>query len=101
MSKGTTRRSIRIDDPLWDKAQAEASERGDNLSDIIRAVLIEYVETHANEQRKAMTSEVNIMTTAERLAVIEARPNNLAYGPEDRAYLLALVRELRADEDSK
>jgi len=43
MSKGTPRRSIRIDDPLWDKAQQIAAERGGNLSAIIRTALIDYI----------------------------------------------------------
>lgn len=30
-----------------------------------------------------------------QLALIESRPNNQAYGPEDRAYLLKLVHEKR------
>ena len=45
MSKGTTKRSIRIEDELWDKAKAQAEYRGDNLSDIIRAALRDYAES--------------------------------------------------------
>lgn len=45
MSKGTTRRSIRVEDELWDAAQAKATERGDNLSDIIRDKLRDYIES--------------------------------------------------------
>lgn len=44
MSKGTTRRSIRIDDGLWDKAQDVASEKGDHLSDIIREAIRQYIQ---------------------------------------------------------
>jgi len=45
MSKGTKRRSIRIEDDLWDEAQGKAAARGDNLSDIIRQALRDYNET--------------------------------------------------------
>lgn len=34
-----------------------------------------------------------------QLALIESRPNNQAYGPEDRAYLLSLVRSKQTDID--
>jgi len=50
MSKGTTRRSIRIDDELWDKAQEVAAERGDNLSDVIRTAIIEYANSRKSLQ---------------------------------------------------
>ena len=43
MSKGTTRRAVRVDDELWTAAQTVAADRGDNLSDIIRAALVAYV----------------------------------------------------------
>ena len=43
MSKGTKQRSIRVDDALWDAAQAKASEQGDNLSAVIRIALIDYI----------------------------------------------------------
>ena len=46
MSKGTTRRAVRIDDGLWEEAQAAASERGESLSDVIRAALHDYVTAH-------------------------------------------------------
>lgn len=43
MSKGTTRRTVRIEDGLWDKAQTKADENGDNLSAIIRDALRQYL----------------------------------------------------------
>lgn len=43
MSKGTTKRSIRVDDPLWGKAKEVAAELGDDLSTILRAALINYI----------------------------------------------------------
>jgi antitoxin component of RelBE/YafQ-DinJ toxin-antitoxin module len=52
MSKGTTRRSIRIDDGLWEEAQAAASKCGENLSDIIRQRLADYIsERPTNEHQ--------------------------------------------------
>jgi predicted transcriptional regulator len=49
MSKGTARRTIRIDDEIWGRAQEAATERGDNLSDIIRRALIEYTSESENK----------------------------------------------------
>lgn len=44
MTRGTTRRTIRIEDELWEAAQAKAKEQGDNLSMIIRDALRQYLE---------------------------------------------------------
>lgn len=44
MSKGTPRRSVRIPDDEWNAALAIATERGDNLSDILRRALTQYIE---------------------------------------------------------
>jgi len=46
MSKGTSHRTVRIDDELWDEAREIAKENGDNLSDIIRNGLRAYIITH-------------------------------------------------------
>lgn len=43
-------RTVRISDSLWEEAQAAASERGENLSDVIREALREYVGNHVNEK---------------------------------------------------
>lgn len=43
-SKGTARRAVRIDDELWTAAQAVAAERGEHLSEIIRAALVAYIK---------------------------------------------------------
>jgi predicted transcriptional regulator len=51
VTKGTTRRSIRVDDELWDEAQRIAKERDDNLSVILRDRLREYVEDNQEEHR--------------------------------------------------
>lgn len=44
MSKGTPRRTIRIEDGLWEAATAKAEEEGVTLSDVIRDDLREWVE---------------------------------------------------------
>lgn len=44
MSKGTTRRSIRIEDELWDAAKTKAEAEGTDLSNIIRGKLRDYIE---------------------------------------------------------
>ena len=46
MSKGTTHRTVRIDDELWNQAKAKADADGVNLSIIIREALRQYVEAH-------------------------------------------------------
>lgn len=43
MSRGTTHRTVRIDDVLWEEAKEVAKERGENLSDVIRDALRQYV----------------------------------------------------------
>lgn len=44
MSKGTTRRTVRIEDELWEPAQEKAAKNGDNLSIIIRDALRIYLQ---------------------------------------------------------
>jgi metal-responsive CopG/Arc/MetJ family transcriptional regulator len=43
MSK-TPLRAIRIDDELWEAAQAKAAQDGDNLSAVIRDALRAYIQ---------------------------------------------------------
>jgi predicted HicB family RNase H-like nuclease len=43
-SKGTTRRTIRVDDDLWNAALAAAEARGKSLSEDIRDLLEQYVK---------------------------------------------------------
>ena len=43
MSKGTTHRTVRIEDGLWYAAKAKADANGANLSDVIREALRQYV----------------------------------------------------------
>lgn len=56
MSKGTTRRSVRIEEELWEQAQKAAEERGDNLSAVIREALQRYI----NEKPRQTTHRSQI-----------------------------------------
>lgn len=50
MSKGTTHRTVRVEDGLWDAAKAKAEAEGINLSEVIRNALRNYVqESEPNE----------------------------------------------------
>lgn len=44
MSKGTKVRTVRVEDALWDAAQAKAVADGDNISAVIRDALRRYIE---------------------------------------------------------
>jgi len=43
MSRGTTHRSVRVEDELWLPAKAQAESEGVNLSDVIRDALRAYI----------------------------------------------------------
>jgi predicted transcriptional regulator len=43
-TKGTTRHAIRIPDDLWTAALTLARSRNENLSDIIRRALTDYIK---------------------------------------------------------
>jgi len=45
----TPLRAVRVDDALWEAAQAKAAEKGDNLSAVIRDALRQYI----NESEEA------------------------------------------------
>lgn len=49
MPRGTTLRNVRVAEPLWDAARAIAEQRGENLSDVIRAALVRYVKRHGGK----------------------------------------------------
>jgi hypothetical protein len=49
MSRGTLKRSIRIDDKLWADAKTTARMRGEVLAEVIRAALVEYVKTSEDQ----------------------------------------------------
>ena len=44
MSKGTTHRTVRIEDGLWDAAKAKADTDGVSLSEVIRVALRNYTQ---------------------------------------------------------
>jgi len=48
-TRGTTRHAIRIPDALWTAALTLARSRGENLSDIIRAALNQYIKQQGNK----------------------------------------------------
>jgi predicted DNA-binding ribbon-helix-helix protein len=50
VTRGTTRRTVRIEDALWVPALTIAKRRGENLSDIIRAALQAYIDKHQGEK---------------------------------------------------
>ena len=43
MSDETPRRTVRIDEELWEASKTKAQERGDNLSEVIREALRDYI----------------------------------------------------------
>jgi len=45
----TTRRSVRVEDAIWSAALSLARSRGENLSDIIRAALADYINKWGNK----------------------------------------------------
>jgi hypothetical protein len=49
MSNGTPRRAVRVDDALWTVALRTAKANGENLSDIIRAALVDYIEKNGTK----------------------------------------------------
>lgn len=45
MSKGTTHRTVRIDDVTWARAQAQADAEGwDGVSEVIRWLVLEWLK---------------------------------------------------------
>lgn len=53
MSKGTPKRSIRIEDELWNEARLLAREADDNLSEVIREALLNYVIEHRDNPHRS------------------------------------------------
>lgn len=49
-SSGTPRRTVRVDDELWQAAAARAAERGEDLSAVIRRALAEYAAGPPREE---------------------------------------------------
>lgn len=48
-SKGTKRRTIRIDDELWDAVSRIAAEAGKTVSEILRAELERYIKKNGSK----------------------------------------------------
>ena len=46
MPRRTPIRNLRVDDELWTAAQEIAAERGESVSDVLRAALRRYVKRH-------------------------------------------------------
>jgi negative regulator of replication initiation len=44
MPRGTTIRSIRVSNEVWDAAKAATELEGETISDVVRRALIEYAE---------------------------------------------------------
>jgi hypothetical protein len=42
-TKGTKHRNIRVPDAVWDAAKIRATERGETVSGVVNAALVEYV----------------------------------------------------------
>lgn len=57
MSRGTERRSIRVDGDLWAAAQDLAGRNGVNVSEIIRAALVAYVDAGELDDRARLVAE--------------------------------------------
>jgi len=45
MSKGTTRRTVRIEDELWEAAKKQAEAEGLDVSDLLRQLLRGWLNT--------------------------------------------------------
>jgi len=49
MYRGTTIRSIRISDQVWDAAKEATERRGETISDVVRRALEAYVAAHPTD----------------------------------------------------
>lgn len=57
MSKGTARRAVRVEDELWEGAKEKAAESGDNLSDIMREALKQYINKGDQVSKKTIMKD--------------------------------------------
>jgi len=64
MSAGTTRRTVRIDDDLWDAARTVADESGDNLSEVLREALIDYAQGISLGKHNALVAILELTENA-------------------------------------
>lgn len=56
MSKGTTRRSVRVAAPLWEAATSACAANGETVTDVIRRALEAYVAAGNAEARVRQAS---------------------------------------------
>lgn len=64
----TPKRSIRIDDSLWEAATARAKERRESVVDVVRRALIAYVERTCATCGSSWIAPVDACPTCEREA---------------------------------
>lgn len=53
MARGSAKRNFRVPDDLWTAAIERAQARGDNLSDVLRTALHDYLRTTGPGERAA------------------------------------------------
>lgn len=68
MSKGTTHRTVRIEDGLWDAAKRAAVERSESLSEVIRRALMEYASESKGFSNMSDRVEAAAIEAARRAA---------------------------------
>lgn len=51
MTRGTTRRSVRMDDDLWAEFQAATKTAGVNASETIRGLIRDWINTHKQGEK--------------------------------------------------
>lgn len=83
MSRGTTRRSIRLEDELWAAATAKAATEGTDVSSVVRTALADYVAAKApRKPRKAASTAAQpsraAAVHAKRRTRVEARAAKVA-----------------------
>jgi hypothetical protein len=61
MSAGTTRRTVRVEDHLWEAAHTKATREGTTVSERVRASLREYVHGAVPERRTIADSLVYLV----------------------------------------
>ena len=116
MSAGTPRRSVRVEDELWNQAHAKAAREGTTVAERVRAGLREYV--HGPETRHTIADSL-VYVVPESLESLEGPasgvvelPIHLDWGPDRRyeagddascrtLYQLALQNSGSTDEMAK
>lgn len=69
MSRGTTHRTVRIDDGLWEAAKESAKNNGDSLSDIMRQSIERYAANGCDPLTEILELSGNATTIHTRLAL--------------------------------